>query len=142
VQVLLLLPELARPVMIRLLLHHLLILFLETGSLMTLLLYDVYLFLSFLFLGPCILAGHLVFSDIGCCIYDIGGLWIVFAVYGYVYMDLCLWLCVYGFVFMNLCLWLCVWISGLDPSRGPVQQILGLTSPWGPFSSLLGLNPS
>jgi hypothetical protein len=33
-------------------------------------------------------------------------------------------------------------VSGLDPLRGPVQQILGLTSPWGPFPSLLGLIPS
>jgi hypothetical protein len=70
---------------------------------------------------------------------SVRGLWIC------VFMDLCLWLCVYGFVFMAImCMdgFLCVWISGLDPSRGPVQQILGLTSPWGPFSSLLGLNPS
>ena len=48
VQVLLLLPELARPVMVRLFLRHLLILFLEIGSSMILLLYDVYFFL-FLF---------------------------------------------------------------------------------------------
>jgi hypothetical protein len=145
VRALLLLPELARPVMVRLLLRHLLIPFLETGSLITLLLYDVYLFFLFL-LGPCILAGHFVFA------WDVQTLSIVymtFVVYGQ-----CLW-----FVFMamclDMCLWMCldmygcvsgyvygfVWISGIDPPRGSVQQISRLTSPWGPFSSLLGLTP-
>jgi putative effector of murein hydrolase len=53
-------------------------------------------FFLFLFLGPCILIGYLVFTDIDYCIYDIGGLWITFVV------------CVYGFVFMDMCLWICV----------------------------------
>ncbi len=83
-------------------------------------------------------------------------------VYGFVFMAMGLWICmdvfltmcmdlygcvsgyVYGFVWM--CFWLCVfgfvWILGLDPPRGPVEQISGLTSLWGPFSSLLGLTPS
>jgi hypothetical protein len=34
---------------------------------------------------------------------------------------------------------LCVWIPGLDPPRGLVQLTSGLTSPWGPFPSSLGL---
>ena len=51
-------------------------------------------------------------------------------------MDMCMGLCVFGYVYGF------VWVSGLDPPRGPVQQISGLTSPWGSFSSLLGLTPS
>ena len=91
----LLLLELSRPVMVRLLLRHLLILFLETGSLMTLLLYDVYLLFCFFVFGAlyfgrpsCIYRHWLLY------IYDIGGLWIALVV------------CVYGFVFMDMCLWI------------------------------------
>ena len=56
-------------------------------------------------------------------------------VYGYVFMamcmDMCFWMygCVFGYVFMAtaMYLWLCVWVSGLDPPRGLVHQISGLT---------------
>jgi hypothetical protein len=53
-------------------------------------------FFSFVF-------GALYFGWLSCiyghellCIYDIGGLWVAFVV------------CVYGFVFMDMCLWICV----------------------------------
>jgi hypothetical protein len=95
-------------------------------------------------------------TDIDYCIYDICGLWMVLVFfYGYVFMAMCmdefmdmyLWLCIYGYgygcvyghVFMVMYLWLCVWVSGLDSPRGPVRQISGLTSPWSPFPSSLGL---
>jgi hypothetical protein len=45
---------------------------------------------------------------------------------------MCLGMCL-GYVFG-----LCVWVPGLDPPRGLVQQISGLTSPWGLFPTLLG----
>ena len=61
-------------------------------------------------------------------------------VYGCMFMDVCLRTCL-GMC-LDLHLWLCVWVSGLDPLRGLVQQISGLTSPWGPFPSSLGLTPS
>ena len=143
--------------------HHLLILSLETGSLMTLLLYDVFPAFFCLLLGPCISAGHFVFTWIVQTLIIVHMALVVYGqclwlcIYGYVYgcvfmamgMDVCLWLCVYGFVwtyfwmygcvFMAMGLWLCVWVSGLDPSRGPIHQISGLTSPWSPFPSSLGL---
>ena len=115
-QVFLLLPELARLVSVRLLLRRLLIPFLETGSSMTPHLCDVYVFLFFCFLlGPCILAGHFVFTDIGyctCMAFETyrQHLWFVFTdivftdmygcVSGYVYgcVSGCVWVCVYGCV--------------------------------------------
>jgi hypothetical protein len=73
-------------------------------------------------------------TGIDYCIYDIHGLWLVFVVMClWICVWMCLWACIYGFGF--------VWASGLDPSRGLVQQILGLTSPWGLLSSLLGITP-
>jgi hypothetical protein len=105
----------------------------------------MYIFPFFFFLGPCIPAGHFVFTWI------VQTLVIVYtgSVYGYVFMamDICLdvdsrvcmdvWLCFwmygcvygYGYVFVAMCLWLCawvcvwvcVWIPGLDPPRGLVQ---------------------
>jgi hypothetical protein len=86
-------------------------------------------------------------TDIEYCIYDICGLWTVFVVcvYGFVFtamcLDMCLWMCLDMYGCVSGCVYGFVWISGLDPPRGPVQQISGLTSPWGPFSSLLGLTP-
>ena len=109
-------------------------------------------------------------TDIGYCAYGICSIWTAFMVmylwlcvwmclwtciYRLVFLDvfmvMCLWVCVYGFVwayfwmygcvFMAMGLWLCVWVSGLDPSRGPVHQISALTSPWGPFWRFLGLTP-
>jgi hypothetical protein len=109
VWVLLLLLELARLVLVGLLLRHLLIPFLETGSLTTLLPRDVYLFFLLL-LGPCILARHFVF------IWDVQTLTIVymtFVVYGWfwfsfmvMYLWLCVWMYVYGCV--RVCVWVCV----------------------------------
>ena len=55
----------------------------------------------------------------------------------WLYVWMCLWTCVWVCVWV--CVWLCVWLSGLDSSRGPVQQISGLTSPWGPSPPLTGL---
>jgi hypothetical protein len=80
------------------------ILFLETGSLTTLLLHDVHfcLFLSSfvaLYFGQtlCIYMGC---TDIGYCIYDI--LWFLWMVlvffYGYVFLAMC----------MDVCLWMCL----------------------------------
>ena len=110
-QVFLLLPELARLVSVRLLLRQLLIPFLETGSLTTLLLHDVFSSFFCLLLGSCILAGHFVFTwgctDIGYCMYDICGLWIALMVWFIfmamcmdICMDMCIWLLVYGFVYV------------------------------------------
>jgi hypothetical protein len=114
---LLLLPELTRLVLVSLLLHRLVILFLETGSLTTLLLHDVY-FSSLFFLGPCIPANHFVFT------WDVQTLAIVYMTF-VVFMDgfgFLLWLCVsgyvYGCMFMDVfgyVFGLCVWIPGLDP---------------------------
>jgi hypothetical protein len=156
---LLLLLELARLVWVRLLLRHLQILFLETGFSMTLLLYDVYLFFLFSFLGPCIPAGHFVFTWIvvhmalvvyGQC------LWL--CIYGYMYgcvfmamcMDVGLWVCMDVFLDVWMCFWLCVYGYGYEfvamcmdigsrSSTRPGSSISGLTSPWDPFPSLLGL---
>jgi hypothetical protein len=86
-------------------------------------------------------------------IWDVQTLIIVymtFVVYGWLWftfmfmcmdmcMDVCLWTCL-GMC-LGLHLWLCVLVSGLDPPRGLVQQISGLTSPWGPFPSSLELTP-
>ena len=105
----------ARLVSVRLLLRHLLILFLGIGSLMILLPRDVF----FLFLFP---FGALYFGrpfciDMGCiyigyCIYDICGL--LDSIYGYVFiamcmdvvMDMYLWLAmcmdVFGYVFLAM----------------------------------------
>jgi hypothetical protein len=58
---LLLLPELTYLVLVSLLLRHLVILFLETGSLTTLLLHDVHFSSLCLLLWPCIPANHFVF---------------------------------------------------------------------------------
>jgi hypothetical protein len=48
----------------------------------------------------------MVCTDIGFCIYNIGGLWTVFVVwyswlcvYGYVFVVIYIWICVYGYVF-------------------------------------------
>jgi hypothetical protein len=78
-------------------------------------------------------------TDIDYCIYDICGLWMVLVFfYGYVdgYVYGCMFMDVFGYVFGS-----CVWVPGLDPPRGLVQQTSGLTSPWGPFPTLLGLTP-
>jgi hypothetical protein len=117
------------------------ILFLETGSLTTLLLHDVYFSSLFFFLGPCIPANHFVFT------WDVQTLAIVYMTF-VVFMDgfgFLLWLCVSGYVYgcmfmdvrlgmclgtcMDVCLWMyvwvCVWVRvwtpGLDPPRGLVQ---------------------
>jgi hypothetical protein len=92
----------------------------------------MYIFPFFFFLGPCILAGHFVFTWI------VQTLVIVYtgSVYGYVFMAmaicldvdsrvcmdvcldvrLCFWMygCVFGYVFMSMamCLWLCVYGYG------------------------------
>jgi hypothetical protein len=86
---LLLLLELAHLVLVRLLLRRPQILFLESGSLTTLLLHDVY-FSSFFFLGPCIPASHFVFT------WDVQTLAIVYMTF-VVFMDgfgLIVWMCV------------------------------------------------
>jgi hypothetical protein len=86
---LLLLLELAHLVLVRLLLRRPQILFLESGSLTTLLLHDVY-FSSLFFLGPCIPAGHFVFT------WDVQTLAIVYMTF-VVFMDgfgLIVWMCV------------------------------------------------
>jgi CDP-diglyceride synthetase len=125
--VLLLLPELTRLVLVSLLLHRLVILFLETGSLTTILPYDVLFIYFCLLLWPCILAGHFVF------IWDVQTLAIVymtFVVYGWFwfsFMVMCMDMCmdvfgyVFGYVFGVMCMGLCVWIPGLDLPRGLVQ---------------------
>ena len=130
---LLLLLELARLVLVRLLLRHLLIPSLGTGFSTILLPHDVFSLLFFFLFGAlyfgrpfCIGMGC---TDIDYCIYDICGLWmalVFFYVYGHVYrcmfMDVCLWTCL-GMC-LGLCLgsylWLRVWVSGLDPPRGLV----------------------
>ena len=109
-------------VLVRLLLRHLLIPFLETGSSTIFLPHDVFSTFFCLLLGPCILAGHFVFT------WDVQTLVIVymaFVVYGYclwLCVWTCVWICVYGCVFMAMdlwicmdvflamCLWLCVWL--------------------------------
>ena len=128
--------------MVRLLLHHLLILFPGIGSSTTLHPRDVYFSsLLFCFWGlvflPAILFLHLGCTDIGYCIYDIYGLWIVFVVCVYALcMGMCLWLCVwiciygymYGYVFMDffygLCLWLRVWVCVYGSVYGHRVMIL------------------
>ena len=106
---LVLLLELAHLVMVRLLLRHLLILFLWIGSLTTLHHRDVYFssFLFFCFWGlvfwPAILYLHLGCTDIGLCIDDIYGFWIVFVACIYGLCMASVWIvlmdCVYGYVF-------------------------------------------
>ena len=94
--------ELARLVLVRLLLRHLLIPSLGTGFSTILLPHDVFSSLFCFLLGPCILAGHFVF------IWDVQTLifvYMTFVVYGQY-----LWFCISGFVFMAMCLWLCVWM--------------------------------
>ena len=98
----LLLQELAHPVMVGLLPRHLLIPFLEIGSSMIPHPYDIFFF--YFLLGPCILAGHPIFS------WDVQTLSIVymtFMVYGqclwFVFMDLYLWI-----VFMAMCMAMCL----------------------------------
>jgi hypothetical protein len=77
----------------------------------------MYIFPFFFFLGPCIPAGHFVFTWI------VQTLVIVYtgSVYGYVFMAMAICLDVDSRVCMGMCLGLCVWISGLDPPRGLVQ---------------------
>jgi hypothetical protein len=145
------------------------ILFLETGSLTTLLLHDVYFSSFFFFLGPCIPANHFVF------IWDVQTLAIVYMTF-VVFMDgfgFLLWLCVsgyvYGCMFMDVCLGMClgyvfgyVFRSSARPgsinigaylSLGPVSIVIGtysllearfyhrwdLLASRGPFLSSLGL---
>jgi hypothetical protein len=118
---LLLLPELTYLVLVSLLLRHLVILFLETGSLTTLLLHDV-LFSSLFFLGA-------LYSGQSFCIYmgctDI--VYMTLVVYGWFwfsFMVMCLWLCVWMYVYgcmFGYVFGVCVWIPGLDPPRGLVQ---------------------
>ncbi len=139
----LLLPELAHLVMVRLLLRHLLIPFPGIGSLTTLHPRDVYFSsLLFCFWGlvfwPAILFLHLGCTDIGYCIYDIYGLWIVFVVCVYgLCMGMCLWLCVwiciygymYGYVFMDCFYGLCLWlVISLNNKRYLIVRVRGCRS--------------
>jgi CDP-diglyceride synthetase len=95
-------------------------LFLETGSLTTLLPRDVLLFTFVFFCG-------LVFWP-DTFIWDVQTLTIVymtFVVYGWFwfsFMVMCMDMCidVFGYVF-GYVFGLCVWIPGLDPPRGLVQ---------------------
>ena len=82
----------------------------------------MYIFSFFFFLGPCILAGHFVFTWIVQTLIIVHMALVVYGqclwlcIFGYVYgcvfmamcMDVCLWLCVYGCVFMAMCLWVCM----------------------------------
>ena len=31
------------------------------------------------------------------------------SLYGYVYVDICIWICVCGYVYVDLCMWICVY---------------------------------
>jgi hypothetical protein len=145
--------------LVRLLLRHLLIPSLETGSLTTLLPHDVFsvLFLSSfgaLYSGQtfCVYMGC---TDIDYCIYDICGLWMVLVFfYGYVFMAMCmdvfmdmyLWLCIYGYVFVVMCMGIGSRSSvrpgstdiGAYLSLGPVLTIFGACSFTRPISTILG----
>jgi hypothetical protein len=155
---LLLLPELTYLVLVSLLLRHLVILFLETGSLTTLLLHDVHfcLFLSSfvaLYSGQtlCVCMGC---TDIDYCIYDICGLWMVLVFfYGYVFlamcMDVCLWMYVWVCVW-GMCLGMCMDTGsrsfarpgsiniGAYLSLGPVSITIGTYSFTRPVSIIIG----
>jgi hypothetical protein len=139
------------------------ILFLETGSLTTLLLHDVYFSSLFFFLGPCIPANHFVFT------WDVQTLAIVYMTF-VVFMDgfgFLLWLCVsgyvYGCMFMDVCLGMCLgmclgyvygyrvsilreaWFNkyrGLPLLGARFHHHWDLLAPRGPFLSSLGLTPS
>jgi hypothetical protein len=119
----------------------------------------MYIFPFFFFLGPCIPAGHFVFTWI------VQTLVIVYtgSVYGYVFMamdigldvdsrvcmDVCLdvWLCfwmygcVYGYVFVAMCSGMCM-DTGSRSSARPGSINIGAYLSLGPVSSSLGLTPS
>jgi hypothetical protein len=101
----------------------------------------MYIFLFFFFLGPCIPAGHFVFTWI------VQTLVIVYtgSVYGYVFMAMDICLDVDSRVCMDVCLdvWLCFWMYGCVYGYGYVFVAMcmdiGSRSSARPGSSISGL---